>query len=158
MNAREVRVHLVTGILERDGALLLAASQYRNHAAPLWNLPGGRQRDSELLEDALRRELLEETALEVAVGSLRYVAESYDRATGTHFINFAFTVASSGEPRVVPGDAHVVDVAWVPYARLAQQLTVAVVREPLLTHLRDPERRYFGFADAGISIEFADSS
>lgn len=154
----ERRIHLATGILERDGALLLAASQYPNQAHPLWNLPGGRQRAGELLEAALRRELLEEATLAVNVGALRYVAESYDRSTGTHFVNFAFTIATPGDPRPRPDDAHVVALAWVPYAQLAQWLTVAVVREPLLAHLADPARRYFGFADAGISIEFADSS
>ena len=152
------RIHLVTGILERDGAVLLAASRYPNHPLPLWNLPGGRQRDGELLTTTLGRELREETTLEVAVGPLRYVAESYDRTTDTHFLNLAFTIVANGEPTVGAGDAHVVAVAWVPYAELAARLTVAVVREPLLTHLGDPARRYFGFADAGISIEFADSS
>ena len=158
MSAAERRIHLVTGILERDGALLLVASKYPNHARPLWNLPGGRPRFGELLRDALRREVREETTLEVSVGPLRYVAESYDRATETQFVNFAFTVAATGEARVGPGDAHVVAIAWVPSAQLAQRLTVAVVREPLLRHLADPAERYFGFADAGISIEFADSS
>lgn len=158
MTASGHRIHLVTGIFERDGALLLAASQYPNHAQPLWNLPGGRQRAGELLEATLRRELREEATLAVDVGPLRYVAESYDRATDTHFVNFAFTIAATGEPRPGPDDAHVVALAWVPYAELGRRLTVAVVREPLLAHLADPARRYFGFADAGISIEFADSS
>lgn len=150
------RIHLVTGILERAGALLLVASRYPNHREPLWNLPGGRQRHSELLADALRREFREETELAISVGTLRYVAESYDRASGTHFTNFAFEVRSASEPRLPEHDAHVVDLAWVPYAELATRLRVGVVREPLLTNLRDRSRRYFAFAEAGITIEFAD--
>lgn len=158
MNAAERRIHLVTGILERDGALLLTASQYPNQPGPLWNLPGGRQRDGELLRESLLREVREETTLAASVGPLRYVAESYDRATGTHFVNFCFTFEATGDAARGPGDAHVVAVAWVPRVKLAQYLHVAVVREPLLRHLTDPAQRYFGFADAGISIEFADSS
>ena len=150
------RVHLVTGLLERDGALLLVASRYRNHARPLWNLPGGRQAPGELLEAALRREFLEETSLEVRVGGLRYVAESYDLETGTHFLSVAFDVFSDGIARASGDDAHVVDLAWVPRAELVSRIAVPVIREPLLAHLADPEQRYFGFADAGITIEFAD--
>src|SRR5271165_1224855 len=81
------RVHLCSGILARAGRILLVASRYPNHATPLWNLPGGRQRPGELLEAALRREFLEETGLSVAVERLLYISESYDRATGAHFLN-----------------------------------------------------------------------
>ena len=55
------RIHLCTGILVRDGALLMVASRYPNHPEPLWNLPGGRQEDDELLADTLAREVREET-------------------------------------------------------------------------------------------------
>lgn len=157
-NNSTVTVLLAVGLLERRGALLLVASRYANHAAPLWNLPGGRLRHGELLETTVRREFLEEVGLDVRVGGLRYVAESYDRATDTHFVSSAFDVRSTGEPRADTRDAHVVEAAWVDRADLARRLTVAVVREPLVRHLADPAQRYFGFADAGITIEFADSS
>jgi ADP-ribose pyrophosphatase YjhB (NUDIX family) len=132
------------------------ASRYPNHPAPLWNLPGGRQREGELLDEALRREFREETGLAVEVGGLRYVSESYDRATATHFLSVVFDVRAEGRPRAADADAHVVDVAWIRPEALAARLTVAVVREPLLAHLADGERRYFAFADAGVTIEFAD--
>lgn len=154
--AEQPRIHLVTGILERAGALLLVASRYPNHREPLWNLPGGRQRQGELLADALQREFREETALAISVVGLRYVAESYDRASGTHFTNFAFEVRTPGEPHPPEHDAHVLELAWVPYAELTGRLRVNVVREPLLTNLRDRSRRYFAFAEAGLTIEFAD--
>ncbi len=143
-------------MLERDGKLLLVASRYPNQPRPLWNLPGGRQRHGELLEDAVRREFAEETGLAVEVERLLYVSESYDRATGTHFLSTTFAVTSGGEPRLTGRDGHVVGLAWVPRAELSERLTVAVVREPLLASLAGDPRRYFGFADAGITIEFSD--
>jgi len=151
-----MRIHLAAGILERDGRLLLVASRYPNQAEPLWNLPGGRQRDDELLHETLRREFAEETGLEVAVRELRYLSESYDRTTATHFLCTAFTVSGQGEPRAPEGDAHVTAFAWVPREELARRIVVRVVREPLLAHLADEDRRYFAFDDAGITIRFAD--
>jgi 8-oxo-dGTP diphosphatase len=151
-------VVLVTGILERGAGLLLVASRYPNHALALWNLPGGRRREGELLEDALRREFLEETGLTIEPAGLRYVSESYDPVSATHFLNVTFTVTADGEPSAADGDAHVVGFAWVPRAELASRLQVRVVREPLLGHLADPTQRYFAFADAGVTIAFADEA
>ncbi len=74
-----------------------------------------------------------------------------------HFVSVAFDVGTDGNPQVVAGDPHVVDYAWVPVEELGQKLVVPVVRDPLLAHLGDPSRRYFGFADAGITIAFSDA-
>jgi ADP-ribose pyrophosphatase YjhB (NUDIX family) len=152
------RVQLCTGILERDRRVLLVATRYPNHAEPLWNLPGGRHERGETFAGTVQREFREETGLTVRVGDLAYVAESYDSATDTHFSNVAFTVAdrdpAGGEPAVPAGEATVVACAWVGRDDLSARLTVRVVREPLLAHLADPQRRYFGFAESGISITF----
>jgi len=135
---------------------LLVASRYPNHAHTLWNLPGGRQRGDELLAETLAREFREETGLEVTVERLLYVSESYDRTTATHFLNATFAVSAEGDPTVPADDAHVVDLEWVERERVAERLPVEVVREPLVAYLRAEGRRYFGFRDAGITIEFAD--
>lgn len=149
-------MHLATGILERDGAILLVASRYPNLREPLWNLPGGRQRSDESIAAALAREFREETELAIVCGPLAYVAESYDRTTGVHFANFAFRVRAGGEPRLSGADAHVVDIAWVAREDVAAKLGVRVVREPLLAYLRGDDARYYAYDDAGITIDFAD--
>jgi ADP-ribose pyrophosphatase YjhB (NUDIX family) len=149
-------VHLCTGVLRRGDAILMVASRYPNHAAPLWNLPGGRQEPGELLGDALRREFLEETGLEIEVGRVLYVSESYDRATATHFTNVTFAVAGGGEPVQPAGDAHAVECAWIPVADVGKKTAVRVVREPLCSYLAGDPRSYFGYADAGVTIEFKD--
>jgi ADP-ribose pyrophosphatase YjhB (NUDIX family) len=150
------RIHLCTGILERDGRLLMVASRYRNHPRPLWNLPGGRQEPYELLSDALRREFDEEVSMPIEVGRVAYVAESFDRSTETHFTNVAFVVRSDSEPVLRAGDLHAVELAWIPRAAVAEKLIVEVVRKPLLSYLSGREAAYYGFADAGITIEFND--
>jgi ADP-ribose pyrophosphatase YjhB (NUDIX family) len=150
------RVHLCTGILVRGDRILLVANRYPNIPGELWNLPGGRQEPGERIAATVTREFAEETQLDAAVTRLAYVAESFDRVTQTHFTNFAFHVEARGEPRVNAADAHAVAVDWVALDELAERLSVAVVREPLLGYLADPGRQYFGYADAGITIEFND--
>ena len=150
------RIHLCTGILERDGKLLMVASRYRNHLKPLWNLPGGRQEPYELLEDALRREFDEEVSMPIEIGRVAYVAESFDRSTETHFTNVAFVVRSEAQPQLREGDLHAVEFAWIPRAEVAEKLIVEVVRKPLLGYLSGREAAYYGFAEAGITIEFND--
>jgi ADP-ribose pyrophosphatase YjhB (NUDIX family) len=150
------RVLRCTGVLERDGAVLLVASRYPNQRQPLWNLPGGRPREGELLGDALVREWREETGLEIRIDRLLYVSESLDPRGGVAYLNATFAVQADGVPKLPEADAHVVDLAWVPRAALAQRLVVAVVREPLLRWLAGDERRYQAFDDAQITIEFAD--
>ena len=150
-----LQIHLATALVRRGDAVLLVASRYPNHPAPLWNLPGGRQRNGELLGEAVLRELREETGLEGRTQELCYVSESYDGST--HFTNFTFAVEADGEPQAphVEGD-HVVEAAWVATVDLPQRIAVAVVREPLLAFLRGDLPRYAGYPEAGITIEFPD--
>ncbi len=150
------RVHLAHGMLEREGRLLLVASRYPNQAEALWNLPGGRQREGELLDETLRREFMEEVGLPIEIIGLRYVAESYDTVADTHFTSFVFSVASEGAPVANTDDAHIVACDFVPFSGLRERLTVRVVRAPLLEHVKDPRKRYFGYAEADITIEFND--
>ncbi len=97
---------------------------------------------------------MEETGLEIGVGALLYVSESYDGAT--QFTNATFGVMGDGEPHIPVDDAHAVAFEWVDKEQLAQKIAVRVVREPLVGYLAGNTRRYYGYAEAGISIEFAD--
>ena len=151
-------IHLAHGILERDGCVLLVASRYPNQPEPLWNLPGGRQRAGELLDETLGREFREETSLVASVRQLCYVSESYDLATGEHFFSAIFEVAADGEAFITGTDAHVIELAWVRRNELASRITASVVRQPLVEHFANNHRRYFSFADAGITIRFSDGS
>lgn len=66
----------ICGLLRRDdGALLCALHQGVGPLGRLWVPPGGGLQFGEKLEECLRREFLEETGLEVAVGELHSVHE-----------------------------------------------------------------------------------
>ncbi len=93
--------------------------------------------------------------LEVSSRGLRYLSESFDRVGGVHVVAAIFEVEFVCE-LAPPTDPKIVARAWVARAELGAQLAVRVVREPLLANLAGDKRRYYAFAEAGISVAFAD--
>lgn len=67
----------VSGLIVRDGKVLLI--RRRNEPfADHWSLPGGGVEPGERLRDAVRREVLEETGLEVDVGRVAGYREGFE--------------------------------------------------------------------------------
>lgn len=79
--------HTVSALIRRGAALLLVQEQEPHDVAPTWMLPGGRVEPGETLETALRREIREETGLEITgIPTLAFEVEieaSLDDLAGT---------------------------------------------------------------------------
>lgn len=104
----------VAGVVWRADQVLLI----RRGKAPRaneWSLPGGRQELGETVAEAARREVWEETGLEVEVGELVAVVDLIERDAAGQVL-FHYTLIDllaewrGGEAR--PGD-DAADVAWV---------------------------------------------
>lgn len=72
------------GICEYNGKVLLLKIRSRSaHDAGKWEIPGGKVKKCEFFDDALKREYLEETGLEVDVDSLYNVVRNDYKACKT---------------------------------------------------------------------------
>lgn len=61
----------VRGICEVDDKILLLKVRSKSsHDANKWEIPGGKVKNGEFFDDALRREFLEETGLKITIESL----------------------------------------------------------------------------------------
>ncbi|MFF4448221.1 NUDIX domain-containing protein [Streptomyces sp. NPDC001502] len=80
----------VTGIVIEDGQILLLDQDTDGDRS--WSLPGGKVEPGETLEEALRREMLEETGVEVEVGRLLYVCD----VTRAHVVHITFEARRVG--------------------------------------------------------------
>ncbi|MBJ8108657.1 NUDIX hydrolase [Bacillus cereus group sp. N6] len=75
----------VTGILIEDEKVLLVKQKVANRN---WFLPGGRVENGETLEEAMIREMREETGLEVKIKKLLYVCDKPDASPSLLHITF----------------------------------------------------------------------
>lgn len=105
----------VGAIVIHDDALLMV-QRANDPGNGLWSLPGGRVEHGEFLADALRREVKEETGLEVEVGELAGILEVPGDDLHYVILDYHAVVTGPPEPRA-DGDAG--DVAWVPLDRVA---------------------------------------
>jgi len=80
-----------------DGRLILAEQRRRGRME--LSLPGGRVNDRESVLEAVKREVMEETGLEVTPGRLVYVLEFVD-SVRTHDLELIFLATSTGVPRL----------------------------------------------------------
>lgn len=117
------------GVVVRDGSILLilrgqAPSKGR------WSLPGGRLEWGETLVEAVRREVREETGLDVEVGTLAGMVERIYPPEFHYVILDYFATVSGGHLR--PG-GDVNDARWVPLAEVA----ALPLADRLLEALRD---------------------
>jgi len=103
----------VGAIVIRDRSLLMI-QRGRAPNRGRWSIPGGRVETGESLADAVRREVLEETGLEVVVGDLVGILEV---PGDPHYVILDYAAAPAGDQEPRAGD-DAAAVRWVPFAQV----------------------------------------
>ncbi len=116
-------------IADEAGRLLLLrrAAQSRNFVGE-WEFPGGKMDDGEMVDEALRREVREETGLEIGIDSVACVTEFEMPHIRVAMLCF-YAHQTGGELRL--SDEHD-DFTWVPPDAMAGLPLTQVMRDVLV--------------------------
>jgi 8-oxo-dGTP diphosphatase len=108
-------------ILHDDRVLMLLRSEACRNNRGFWTIPGGMVEPFERLEDAVRREVMEETGLTVLRPAFLSVSDrEFD---GQHWVSILYRCEFEGEPSNAEPDKHVT-IAWHDIDRLPWNVTL----------------------------------
>lgn len=110
-------------VIEVGGRVLLGRNDRDE-----WELPGGRLEPGERVADAIRREVLEETGLDVAVGRL-LLADTFDPVPGRTVLIVAHTARVLGGHVTASGEH--AELAWTAPDRLGALALPAIYRDAI---------------------------
>jgi 8-oxo-dGTP diphosphatase len=140
-------VHIVSvgGLIENDeGKILMLLSPDRG-----WEIPGGQVDDGESLTDALKREVKEETWIDIEVGNLKTVYSNITKRVQPDgispigsIVNFGFTgKAISGE---LATSEESLEVTWVDKEKVLDLIGMDFMRDRVESMLNAEEKIIYG--------------
>jgi len=132
----------VSAVIIEDGKILLVKRGNEPNKGK-WSIPGGLVNTGESLEDALKREIMEEVGFEIDVEDVACVSEEVFRENGDvkyHYIIIDFFANIVGGELRVGSDA--VDAKWVKLNEIDSLDVVDFVKKLVNRILRNEEGIY----------------
>ncbi|MFN2491044.1 MAG: NUDIX hydrolase [Actinomycetota bacterium] len=110
------RPRIGVGAIAVRARRLLMVRRGNELARGLWSLPGGHLETGEYIAQAVRREVAEETGLEVRVGDLVGIFEVPGEP---HYVILDYLVEVAGDPTPTPG-VDALEARWVDFDDVLQ--------------------------------------
>lgn len=140
-------IHVAVGVIFREGKVLIARRPDHVHQGGLLEFPGGKVEAGETVQQALVREIREETGLRIPAGSLEPVIEiRHDYGDKRVFLDVWETSSAEGSPEGREGQ----EIRWVDVGDLADADFPAANR-PIIRALRLP--RQYAITGAAADVE-----
>lgn len=96
------RVDVAVGVILRDTHVFISKRADTLHQGGKWEFPGGKREDNETFEEALARELREETAIEVKASS-KFTQVTFDYPDKMVTLDVYLVESFDGEPEQLEG-------------------------------------------------------
>ena len=116
---RGARIPCVGAVVRDPDGRLLLVQRANEPGRGLWSIPGGRVEPGEAAQDAVVREVAEETGLPVVVSGLAGVVERPAPDGSVYVIeDYVARLAPGAEPASLRAADDALDAAWVPVEEL----------------------------------------
>lgn len=140
-------VHIISvgGLIENDeGKILMLLSPDRG-----WEIPGGQVEEGESLTDALKREIKEETGIDIEVGNLKTVYSNVTKRAQTDGISSIGSIVSFGfTGKAISGELTTseesLEVTWVDRDKVLDLIGKDFMRDRVKSMLNTEERIIYG--------------
>jgi len=138
MYSSQPSIHVVAGILVRDGCVLLGQRRSDQPFPDLWEFPGGKVEPGESAREALVREFAEELAT-AAVPGPRLLTYRYTYPNGFS-PHLSFFLVADATP--APTNQNFADLRWIPPGEIAEY-PVLEGNDRILEYLRQHREEVF---------------
>lgn len=127
-------IHVAVGVIFRNGKVLIARRPDHVHQGGLLEFPGGKVEDGETVQQALVREIEEETGLRIAPDSLEPVIEiGHDYGDKRVFLDVWRASSAEGDAQGREGQ----EIRWLDVSAL-KDADFPVANRPIIRALRLP--------------------
>jgi 8-oxo-dGTP diphosphatase len=134
------------GVVLVDGDRLLLV-RHQKKDATYWLLPGGGLDYGETIEECAKREILEETGLEIEVKKFLYLSEGIAPDKSRHIVQLFVLGERTGGNLIACDEEVIAEVAWIPFSELKTITLYPTIAETLLASQQEGfkgEMRYLG--------------